>query len=507
MPMTDSVSASTVARAARLLAWLGVPVLAFLGLRIFDPLVLGTDPSTATAWLVPVAGALAAVVGAGAALVAVATAMRGEGSLARILDAAAAGALAAAAGTIALQGSAASRDAPQTVIGLGLLATAAPLVAASLVGPLPLRGVRTRTAAVVGVFAWVEIAPLLGLLLEAQLGSATVAITTVGSAVAAVAVAAAFASGNLGRVGWVGGLASGGAVLAAARPGTADVLPGLLALAAALTGMCLWLITARGDRELPEAPMAGAPVPALPAPPANELSAEVESLERELRSTIAELLAARQTISLQRDELEEMVQTDPATRVASRGAILDRLQAEAAEARRYAHPMALVLVHLDGLANLNRSRGLRIGDAVLAELALRLRARIRAADAIGRLTGDTFLAILPHTDERGATVFADAVRTRLIARPVQTNGGSVVMAVSIGITVVRPGADVSSDDELLGRCEEALTSARAAGENRIAFDRQHGLARLDERRAAAGPPGSEGDRADRAEFERDDQPA
>ncbi len=220
-----------------------------------------------------------------------------------------------------------------------------------------------------------------------------------------------------------------------------------------------------------------------PAVPTDEATTEADRFARELRATIAELLAARQTIALQRTELDQITEIDPTTRVASRRAILARLHAEASQSRRYAHPISLVLVDLDGLTGLNQTHGIEVGDAVLAELALRLRVRIREADAVGRLTGDTFLAILPHTDEHGATVFADAVRARLTARPVITNAGPISMSVSIGITIVRPGMDEVGDDQILGRCEEALASARAAGGNRIAFDRQHGLARIDERGA------------------------
>ncbi len=482
--MTDSALLSTSARVARLVAWLALPPLSLLSLRLFGPLPLGTEPSLATGWVAPTVGGGVAVAGAVAALLAIAAALRGAGSLPRVFDAASAGGLAAAAGMVALQGPAASRDVPQVVVAVGLLASAIPLVFAELIGPLPLRGQRSRVTAIVGVFVWVEIAPLLGLLLESELASAVTALLAVGAAVAAVAAIAALASGHLDRLGWVVGVASGGAALAAARPGTADVLPGLVTLAAAFIGASLWVVATRGDRD-DSAGAAGAPVTSAPAEQADDPSAEADRLARELRATIAELLAARQTIALQRTELERLAEVDPATRVASRRAILTRLHTEAAEARRYAHPVSLVLVDLDGLTDLNRIHGIEIGDAVLAELALRLRVRIREADAVGRLTGDTFLAILPHTDERGATVFAEAVRTRLTARPVMTNAGPISMSVSIGIAIVRPGMDDAGDDQLLGRCEEALASARAAGGNRIAFDRQHGLARIDERHAGS----------------------
>jgi diguanylate cyclase (GGDEF)-like protein len=162
-----------------------------------------------------------------------------------------------------------------------------------------------------------------------------------------------------------------------------------------------------------------------------------------------------------------------------------------AEARRYAHPVAALIVDVDDFGRVNAEHSLAVGDAVLRELALRLRLRMREADALGRIGGDAFLAILPHTDERGAAVFADAVRRRLTSRPVGTDAGEVAISVSIGVAFVRPGMSLS-DEEVLAAAEEALASARAAGGNRIAFDRLHGLVRIDERRTAEDSPRERG---------------
>jgi diguanylate cyclase (GGDEF)-like protein len=144
--------------------------------------------------------------------------------------------------------------------------------------------------------------------------------------------------------------------------------------------------------------------------------------------------------------------------------------------------VAVVLLDLDGFAAVNRDHGLHVGDEMLQEVALRLRLRMRSADALGRVGGDSFLAVLPHTDEAGAATFADALRRLLTARPVETSAGEVRVSVSIGVAFARAGASLS-DEELLAAADEALASARAAGGNRIAFDRAHGLIRLEERRA------------------------
>lgn len=216
-------------------------------------------------------------------------------------------------------------------------------------------------------------------------------------------------------------------------------------------------------------------------------STEAARLARELRGTIEELLAARRTVDLQRGELERASQVDTLTGVASRRTFLERLRTEAAQGRRYSHPLAVVVIDIDDFAALNREHGLATGDAVLRELALRLRLRMREADALGRLGGDCLAALLPHTDERGAAVFADAVLRRMVARPVDTPAGPLTVTVSLGVALMRPGMDLD-DEGLLAAADEALASARRGGGNRIAFDRRHGFVRLDEARRPAPAP-------------------
>ena len=209
-------------------------------------------------------------------------------------------------------------------------------------------------------------------------------------------------------------------------------------------------------------------------------SPEAERLGRELRGTIEELLQARRTIDLQRQELERASSVDPLTGVTSRTAILERLRIEVAEARRYQHPVAIVLLDLDDFAAVNRLHGTAGGDTALREVALRIRLRVREADELGRFGGDAFLAVLPHTDEGGAATFADALQHRLGLRPIAVGAEQLELTASVGIAVLRPGDDLDRDGLLL-RVDEALASAKRAGGNRVALDRTHGLARLEDR--------------------------
>ena len=206
---------------------------------------------------------------------------------------------------------------------------------------------------------------------------------------------------------------------------------------------------------------------------------DADRLGRELRRTIEELLQARRTVELQRAELERSASVDPLTGVSSRGAILDRLRIEVAEARRYQHPVAVVVLDVDRFGEINSTHGIAGGDAVLRETALRVRLRVRAADAIGRSGSDGLLAVLPHTDEGGAATFADVLRRRIGQRPVSVGAVEVAVTLSVGVAVMRPGEDLDFDG-LMARAEAALTSAREAGGDRIALDRPPGDVRTDE---------------------------
>ena len=213
---------------------------------------------------------------------------------------------------------------------------------------------------------------------------------------------------------------------------------------------------------------------------------EVEQLGAELRTTIEELLRARRTIDLQRGELERSATVDPLTGVASRSAILERLRIEVAQARRYRHPLAVVLLDIDRFGEINEAYGIAGGDGVLREVALRMRLRVREADALGRSGSDGFLATLPHTDGAGAATFADALRIRLGLRPIRVGDSELKVTVSVGVATMRPGEDLDLD-AVLARVQEALDSARSAGGNRISVVQGHGLAYLEDRDAWEDP--------------------
>lgn len=469
---TSAPNAPSIAAA---LAVVALAPLAAVALRLLVPTGSGVFVVT---WLPAALGGGAALACAAAMLLGVVRGLR-EMWLPAIVRAGAFGALAVGLAVSAVQGTSAPGAFPDPALAQCALVSGV-LMAASVATPrrLPRQRGWMVPALLVGLFVVIDGTLAAALFLAPPAGATGWMLAAAASLAALSSIAGSWPGAGVTAAGFV--------ALAVARPGSIDTLPGILALAA---GAMLTAWQDRGRQREPvtepaqlEVAMHAAELQLTPPERRSEASEEdATRLARELRGTIAELLQSRRTVELQRDEIMRLETQDPLTRLANRGAIILRLGDEAAEARRYAHPVAVLLLDIDGFTRLNREHGMGVGDEVLREVALRLRLRMRAADALGRVGADSFLVLLPHTDETGAATFADALLDRLLSRPIETYDGELTVAVSIGIAFMRPGMTFT-DDELLAEADAALASARAAGGNRIAFDRVHGLLRLDEHR-------------------------
>ena len=126
-------------------------------------------------------------------------------------------------------------------------------------------------------------------------------------------------------------------------------------------------------------------------------------------------------------------------------------------------PATVLLLDLDGFKEVNDTLGHSAGDAVLKEVAKRLKATCDNAIMVARLGGDEFVALLPRNDERQA----NAVAIQLIAAITdryEFAGQSAELGVSIGVALAPQHSACS--EELLGAADLALYRAKAAGKGR-----------------------------------------
>ncbi|HVV31128.1 MAG TPA: sensor domain-containing diguanylate cyclase [Mycobacteriales bacterium] len=165
------------------------------------------------------------------------------------------------------------------------------------------------------------------------------------------------------------------------------------------------------------------------------------------------------------------------------------LDREVERAQRFGHPLALLMLDLDRFKRVNDLYGHQRGDAVLIELAARMRTVVREVDIVARYGGEEILLILPETDLAGAELLADRVLDSIRRQPVGGPGEPPVwMTTSIGVSVMPMHGDTART--LLRAADNALYVAKASGRDtvRVASIRRD----VDEWETAQDPSGSVG---------------
>lgn len=160
--------------------------------------------------------------------------------------------------------------------------------------------------------------------------------------------------------------------------------------------------------------------------------------------------------------LTDIAQRDPLTALLNRRGFEDALEAELERARRTGAGLSLIVADLDSFKQLNDSHGHAAGDQALRQVADAMRSSRRSWDAIARVGGEEFALLAPHTDEHGAYILAERVRTaieRSLAR-----GPEGPLTASFGIAS-HPGHGQSAE-ALLQAADQALYAAKRLGRNR-----------------------------------------
>ncbi|KQX01399.1 hypothetical protein ASC94_01855 [Massilia sp. Root418] len=136
---------------------------------------------------------------------------------------------------------------------------------------------------------------------------------------------------------------------------------------------------------------------------------------------------------LQQEEIERAAHIDPLTQLPNRRLLADRLQQALARARRQGGPLAVCALDLDGFKAVNDERGHEAGDAVLVEVAQRLKRVVRANDTVARLGGDEFLLLLADLDSPGQAEEIVLRALQAVRQPVPLGEGSAQVSASIGL--------------------------------------------------------------------------
>ncbi|UGA42762.1 bifunctional diguanylate cyclase/phosphodiesterase [Bradyrhizobium quebecense] len=159
------------------------------------------------------------------------------------------------------------------------------------------------------------------------------------------------------------------------------------------------------------------------------------------------------------EQLVKLSRHDPLTNELNRTHLIASLAETIEECARFRTSCAFMLIGIDHLARVNDAFGFDVADAVIAEVAKRIRARLRSGDMLGRFSGNKFGLILRNCTVDDTNVAAERFLAAVRDEVVPTRSGPVSVTVSIGAVTIPRHA--KSAEEAVNRAQETLDAAKS----------------------------------------------
>jgi diguanylate cyclase (GGDEF)-like protein/PAS domain S-box-containing protein len=195
---------------------------------------------------------------------------------------------------------------------------------------------------------------------------------------------------------------------------------------------------------------------------------ERKRAEDELQRAKGSLEIANRDLELALKREHHLARTDPLTRLSNRLAFFELAEYEYKGAARYQRPLSVIMMDVDHFKQVNDAYGHVTGDKLLAHLAETIRLQLRRADTLARYGGEEFIALLPATGAAQASIVAQRILTSARSLVLPLENASLQVTMSLGVASFNPrlsGED--SVDAIVGRADQAMYAAKAAGRNRV----------------------------------------
>lgn len=181
------------------------------------------------------------------------------------------------------------------------------------------------------------------------------------------------------------------------------------------------------------------------------------------------ILAERFITEVERIRLYEKVEalaiTDGLTSVHVRRHLMERLEEEISRSRKFGLNLSFLMIDIDHFKRFNDQYGHLVGDVVLKQTAEIIKKNTRELDLVGRYGGEEFAVLLVETDQSGASLAAERIRSAIAEKSFKAYDENLNVTVSIGCaTFPKAEADPRA---IVDVADRALYEAKHAGRNRV----------------------------------------
>jgi diguanylate cyclase (GGDEF)-like protein/PAS domain S-box-containing protein len=163
------------------------------------------------------------------------------------------------------------------------------------------------------------------------------------------------------------------------------------------------------------------------------------------------------------EHIQHLSRNDPLTDLPNRLLMHEKLN----EALSEPYHTAVLFVNLDRFRNINDTLGSELGDALLKQVAKRIKLLLRQTDTVSRLGSDEFVCVLPDIDQPKEIANKASSLLVNIGKPYRLGVHDIAITASIGIAF--SGTDGNSAAELLRNADTAMSRAKEDGRNNFRF--------------------------------------
>ena len=184
-------------------------------------------------------------------------------------------------------------------------------------------------------------------------------------------------------------------------------------------------------------------------------------------------------IAKKTSELQKLAQYDELTALPNRSLFTEQLARAIGRSQRKGAPLAVLFIDLDRFKSVNDTLGHDIGDALLGQVAGRLRKNLRIGDFPGRWGGDEFVVCLEDFGDSGNAAAAAQKLLLVLSEKYEIGNSEVYATPSIGIAIYPDSGEAA--DRLIKAADLAMYEAKKRGGGRFQYYSESLNAKLEQR--------------------------
>ncbi len=185
----------------------------------------------------------------------------------------------------------------------------------------------------------------------------------------------------------------------------------------------------------------------------------------EIATDITERKQAEDELKAAKELAEELANKDELTGLNNRRAFFEQSNQVFKQARRFKHPLSVLMMDIDHFKRINDNYGHAVGDKALKVISQFLHSMTREIDIVARMGGEEFAFVLPETGREEAVNLAERLRRKIESTIIVHNDKQLHVTVSFGVFSCL--TENETLDSMLTKADDALYIAKKKGRNQI----------------------------------------